>query len=164
VAENVKDKLKQNVEHAGNGTAEHDEEAKQVDDGEDADDAEDADSDHVGIDTSDGEELNGPVPPSGPARAPEGLSAASETRLQATKTHVSGEGAPIADQPKSSYQPIAIGDEDPVDAPGQQDRRDGKLDGIFAFHSSRRMKPSTTKARRGVSIASREYRTTSCLY
>ncbi|BEJ07147.1 hypothetical protein CcaverHIS641_0404160 [Cutaneotrichosporon cavernicola] len=69
-------------------------------------------------------------------------------------THVEPVASPIPDQPKNSYTPIGIGDEELLEAPGQWDRRDGKLDAIFSFHSSRRMKPSTTKARRGVSIAS----------
>ena len=55
----------------------------------------------------------------------------------------------------SPYDPIDIGDDKQADSKGQQDRRDGRLDQVFALHSSRRMKPTSTG--RGVSIPSREW-------
>lgn len=146
----TKDKLKENVKHQTHDAAEHDEH-------DEHEEEEDALSEHVGVDTSEDETTLEQPTPHIPAEAmPDGAP------LQQTKTHVEPVSTPVPDQPKHSYTPIAIGDEDPVDAPGQQDRKDGKLDAIFAFHSSRRMKPSTTKARRGVSIASRKYSTLPC--
>ena len=54
----------------------------------------------------------------------------------------------------SPYEPIDIGDEGDYGDLGQQDRGDGRVDEVFKLHSSRRMKPTST--RRGVSIPSRE--------
>jgi phosphatidylinositol-3,4,5-trisphosphate 3-phosphatase/dual-specificity protein phosphatase PTEN len=139
--EGVKDKLKENVKHRTHDAAPHDEEAE-VEEADNPRDEEDALSEPAGGDTS--EEDSAP-----PAPAP-------GAQLYRRDTHVEPVATPVPDQPKHSYTPIAIGDEEPLEAPGQWDRRDHKLDEIFLFHSGRRMKPSTTKARRGVSIASRE--------
>ncbi|WVR04807.1 hypothetical protein IAU60_001819 [Kwoniella sp. DSM 27419] len=48
--------------------------------------------------------------------------------------------------------PIAIGDEGSPGEPGQEDRKDGRVDEVFKLHSSRRMKPTSNG--RGVSIPS----------
>lgn len=139
VKEDVKDKLKETVKQPAHDSTKHDEDVAEHDE-------EDAESEHVGIDTSDDE---GP-----PLQAPVAV-AATPSHLQKADTHVSPVTTPVQPKPKDTYSPMAIGDEDDVTAPGQHDRLDGKLDEIFKFHSSRRMKPSTTKSRRGVSIASR---------
>jgi phosphatidylinositol-3,4,5-trisphosphate 3-phosphatase/dual-specificity protein phosphatase PTEN len=58
------------------------------------------------------------------------------------------------DSEDSVYDAIDVGDEAAPGVAGQQDRGDGKVDEVFKLHSSRRMKPSSTK--RGVSIPSRK--------
>lgn len=123
-------------------------------DEQDADETE-AELDAEGLNTSDDETATD-EPSKQPTGSGEGTVQGLGPEVQREKTHVTGVATPLPDQPKQSYVPIAIGDEGEVDEAGQQDRKDGKLDEIFKFHSSRRMKPSTTKARRGVSIASRE--------
>ncbi|TXT12387.1 uncharacterized protein COLE_02797 [Cutaneotrichosporon oleaginosum] len=138
---NVKDTLKETVIHKTNDIGVQDTDSG-VAEAEDSRDEEDALSEPAGGYTSE-EDVAVPKAPT-----------ASGGQMYRRDTHVEPVAAPVPDQPKNLYVPIAIGDEEPLDSPGQWDRRDGKLDEILTFHSSRRMKPSTAKARRGVSIAS----------
>jgi phosphatidylinositol-3,4,5-trisphosphate 3-phosphatase/dual-specificity protein phosphatase PTEN len=96
----------------------------------------------------------------------EDLAAGPESHLQVPYPRSTNSSTTTLSQPSPApsidirthtapYDPIDIGDEQDVDAAGQQDRKDGRVDEVFKLHSSRRMKPTSTG--RGVSIPSRKF-------